>query len=558
MPLIRLPGEPSAHADGSLIELVDSQAYVDLGFQHDPGRAASGLMLLRDDRQDEACWYRWWPLGNRDPSKNRRMGAYTLSIPALGVELNAYVRSSKLLSDQQYALMLEDIMRFSPVALWDHPQHQGGRARMTAREDALHDKKSAAVSLALRLQDELVIARSALLSLRWELAPSRPDRPATTDRYRHDFDVNENRALLAWARLRLGQVCETLRECNRAFEIIRGEEQTALRLGATDSQQLHEDLRALEEMCASLRTTAAGIQQVQTFLSAKGVSASPWIVTPSVTRNPHVAPLVTKMSTMSQVPYGAELHKARLSVLAQRQTSYLYELWVALAVPKLLERMGFVLSQRPIVNMGESHPADSLALPYRIVWDLERDDLTIRWHYYPRVAILDPDTLPEPTRSLHLAPADRIAEVARLSERREDFITWGTTNSPDYILQLETGENTSFVVADATCADARVDEAKGLKNKMLDIRSKYAQKILWIDRRGLATPCSAAASFAVCPLIPDEFKAALQARSGEVQVLALELSPWLLDPPAEVLARFESIIASLEWFCRRTERRPHP
>lgn len=556
MPLIRLPGGPSSSADGSLIELIDSQAYVDLGFPHDPGRSVSGLERLLDDHQDDACWYRWWPLGGRDPSKNRRMGAYTLSLPALGVELKTYIRSSKILSEQQHARMLEDIMHFSPVALWDDPRREGGRARVTARDDARRDKKSAAVSLALRLRDELVIARRALLSLPWELAPSRPDRPGATDRHRHDFDVNENRALLAWSCTRLDQVRETLSECNRAFEIIRGEEQTALRLGATDTQQIHDDLRALEEMCASLRTAATGVQQVHALLKAKGVSASPWIVTPSVTRNPHVAPLVTRISSPSQVPYGAELHRARLSLLAQRVTSYLYELWVALAVPKLLERLGFVQSRPPIVNMGESHPAESLALPYRIVWDLARDDLSIRWHYCPRVGILDPDALPEPTRSLHLAPTDRLAEVARLSERRDDFVIWGTTNTPDYILQLETGGTSAFVVADATCTDVRLDNAKGLKHKMLEIRSKYAQKILWIDRRGFPTPCSAAASFAACPLIPDEFMAPLQARSGEIQILALELAPWLLDPPAEVLTRLESIIASLAWSCRRFESPP--
>lgn len=47
--------------------------------------------------------------------------------------------------------------------------------------------------------------------------------------------------------------------------------------------------------------------------------------------------------------------------------------------------------------------------------------------------------------------------------------------------------------------------------------------------------------------------ATFQARLGEIQTLALELAPWLLDPPAELLARLESIIASLVWFCRRAE-----
>ena len=69
----------------------------------------------------------------------------------------------------------------------------------------------------------------------------------------------------------------------------------------------------------------------------------------------------------------------------------------------------------------------------------------------------------------------------------------------------------------------------------------------------LAAAFCAAASFAVCPLIPDEFMAPLQVRSGEIQILAFELTPWLLDPPAEVLTRLESIIASLAWSCRRSE-----
>jgi len=549
MLIARTPDGQTAPIDGSTFELVDSQAYIDIGFASDPGRSASGLEWLRGDEQNGLFWYRWWPLGGRDPSKSRRMGAYSLTIPSSQATVTAYIRSAKIFSEEQYLRMLQEIMDFSSVAVWDSADERG-RVRVESRAGAPYDGKSAAVSLVSRIKDELRVARAGLPSLPWELAPGLPGQHITDGGYRKDFDISENRALLSWSHSRLDQLRTTLTECQHALEFIRHEEETARQLGSAEpAPSVLSDRKALDTICSALQDLAAEVQRVHLHLRAKGVSVSCWLVTPSVTRNPHVAPLIQEIRAQSQTPYSSELHTARLSILAQRLTSSLYELWAALAVAKILDHMGFTQCRQPVVNTGIARQIDSLVLPHRIMWEFERDDLKVRWYFCPHVAILDPGSLPEPTRSLRLAPRDRLAEVARLGEFRDVFVTPVTTNTPDYIIQIEIGGSTAFAVADATYSDAHQDGGGALRSKGKKIRTKYAQKILWINRVGLATACSEPASFAISPVVPSENSTPPPSSD---EVFAIELAPWDHTPPPQALAGLSSVINSLEWICRRT------
>lgn len=447
MPIIRLPEGAPQDYDDSTIELTDDRPFIDIGLAAQPSREhAIGLEKLPDDHQDDLLWYRWYVLGSKDPSRIRKTGAFSLELRGQGSILRAYLFSARVLTREQHQRMLADIERFSPSALWDHPEQQAGRLLVEPDGAARTDRKTEVVSLVARLAEEAAIAESALLGLAWELAPPRPGAPhlATRDHGRY-FDLNENRAILHWARRRLRDIEQSAAACAAALAAMQTEAET-LRTLSSDRAREHlqhvtQDISAIEKIHASLRAAGSRVMRIHRQLRERGVSDAPWQVTPSITRNPYIAPLVGRSAEAPQRIHNAEVKATRLSLLAQRLSCRIYEVWVALAVAQLLTAIGCAESEPPQINFSSEIDA---------------------------------------------------------------------------------------------------------------IRTKYAQKILWIDEAGRSTHCSLAPSFAICPNVPEELKASIRKHASEYQVLALELAPWSAAPPPAALELIASILATLEWSCRRS------
>lgn len=512
-------------------------------------------------------YWKWSPWG--DPSDadgfalNRRIGLFKARMATpLQVDLQAYIHSARLLTTSQSMQLIRAISDQFPGAIWDYlDANQDSLARPRASTDATtRSPRRQSMSLLARIEDELRAARTIAEKPAWELAPSHPSRtavPGQPTRGR-DFDIPENRVVVAWARMRLTQIESLLRQIavamarlDAAFgEDMRILNDRAAAGGWTPESDILDDLRRLPTLRDRLRARRPAIDHVLRSLLACGVGER-WWMTPAIRRNPALVLLAGAQARPFLDESCSELRDVGLALLPLRTTSRLYELWAAIAVARVLQNLGFHPTSPPVVNDHDAQ-TDIVELPHRIEWSFARDDTLLRWYFSPPVTTLTGE-LPESEANLLLTRQERT--LCRVGPRAlvDTYVTGLQTNNPDYIVRVERRGQTAFAVGDAIFADPLYPS--GIKDKLGKVAGEYADNILYLDSHGHPRTCHLGSSFVFIPCAPANASDP-ERTAAERQIVLLPLAPGPDGPPGpDAVQRIKQIVDTLGWLCDHPDLR---
>lgn len=508
-------------------------------------------------------YWKWSPWGDPNTNDgdsfalNRRIGLFKARMATpLQVDLQAYIHSARLLTTSQSMQLIRTISDQFPGAIWDYlDTNQDSLARPYVNTDATtRSPRRQSMSLLARIKEELQAARNIAAKPAWELAPSHPSRtavPGQPTRGR-DFDIPENRVVVAWARMRLTQIESLLRQIDVAMarlDAAFGEDMRILneRAAAADwtpESDILDDLRRLPTLRDRLRAQRPAIDHVLRSLVAHGVGER-WSMTPAIRRNPALVRLAGAQARPFLDESCSELRDVGLALLPLRTTSRLYELWAALAVARALQDLGFRPTSPPVVNEHNTH-ADIVELPHRVEWSFARDDTLLHWSFSPPVTTLAGE-LPASEANLLLTRQERT--LCRVGPRAlvDTYVTGLHTNNPDYIMRIERQGRTAFAVGDAIFADPNFP--KGIRSKLGKVAGEYADNILYLDTHGRPRTCHLGSSFVFIPRAPEN-SSDLERSAAERQIVLLPLAPGPDgDPGADAMHRIRQIVETLSWLC---------
>lgn len=516
------------------------------GLIPEPRRPLAGHWARNDDRRLVGNWWLWRPLGaSKDTARTRRCGRYELAFASpTDRRLRILLFSQRVLEEDEYDRMIEEIEAAFPGGVWDAPEHSPSRGgyRVTPRVG-----RRAASSLLRAVEEELAAARRIVRRPAWDLAPPLPGRPAQPGSGPpRTFDVVENRIALSWAHRRARQ----LRECGALVSgtitaLQEFVDSVASARGVVPieawvtTQQGH--LRRLKALARSLADTTHAVRRVASALAELDVHGD-WAMTPAVRRKPDPHRLA---AAHLDDEIWAEVRAAREALAPFLTTASLFELWAALEQVRGIEALGFVLVGPPavIAAAGEALPG----VPTRAQWTFRRDDAELR-------LFLMPTTRRFSTRlaathgwaGADLSCLDAVAVNAVEHGHRSLFVGFGEAIEPDYAMVLARGGREAACVGDALLSDTTLDSALGsIREKVSKIRRTYARKIGWIDARGRLCICVPTASYAV---IPRRFDGDLGLADEEQELRILVMAPYANEARRdEARASLGRLLASLEW-----------
>lgn len=507
-------------------------------------------------------WWSWSPWG--DPSefaRDRRIGLFVLRLEApIQITIRAFMHSGRLLSAAQGMQILHTISQQFPGAIWSElgPTAEG-LARPLARIDPrMRSPRHQAASLLKDVELELRAASAAVAVPRWEIAPCRhlshQPVPGQANRYR-DYDIPENRVVVAWARMRQNQIQAILRQLEAGME----------RLVAA----FGEDLRLMRERCAAsgrdrepesdLLDDAARLPVLRDLLLAQRPAldriirslvnrnvGGAWSMTPAIRRNPCLALLARAQARPFLDESCSELRDLGLALLPLRTTSRLYELWAALALAKVLEELGF-RQDVPIRINGQGIHEGLFELPHRIEWTLSRGNTRLHWSFAPAVTTLDGSLHPNLDRLL-LTKQQRALYHAQARQMADTYVTCLKTNSPDYILRVERQGRTAFAVGDAVFGDP--NHPSGIAKKLGKVASEYANNIFYVDGGNFPWACSLGCSFVLVPSAVEDL--GVRKVATERQVVLLPFAPELDGRPSDAAVQcVGQVVDTLAWLCEQ-------
>lgn len=512
-------------------------------------------------------WWSWSPWGARDDfALNRRIGMFELQLESpTRIVIRAFMHSARILSAVQGMQMVRTISDQFPGAIWSE---LGPATDTLARPHAHADPgapspRRQTASLLKAIEIELRAARAAASTPVWELAPAHPSRqpiPGQPTRGR-DYDLPENRVVVAWARMRQSQIQALLQQIeaamnrlNRAFgEDMRLMKERGAARGKDKEPQsdLLDDAARLPVLRDRLIAQRPALDRVLRSLLVRGVGER-WSMTPAIRRNPGLALLAGAQARPFLDESCSELRDVGLALLPLRTTSRLYELWAALAVAQVLEKLGFSESATLQVNDHDARE-DLFELPHRIEWTFIRDDTRVYWSFSPSVTTLDGGLQPR-EEALLLTKQERSLCHAGYRQCVDTYITCLQTNNPDYILRVERQGRTAFAVGDAILGDPK--HTSGITNKLGKVAGEYAENIIYIDAYGRPRACHSGTSFVFIPCAPEDPEA-LEKTATERQIILLPLAPEPDGNPSPAATqRIKQIVDTLIWISDHPDLRP--
>lgn len=522
-------------------------------------------------------WWSWSPWGDPRNSKtfalNRRIGLFELQLETpSATSIRAFMHSGRLLSASQGMQIVRAISQQFPSAIWSElGTSTDSLARPHAHVDpAAPSPRRQTVSLLKTIELELRAARAAAATPAWELAPRHPSResaPGQPNRGR-DYDISENRVVVAWARMRQSQLQALLWQLESAMgrldaafaeDLRLMRERRAARERGRDrdrddkesESEVLDDADRLSVLRGRLLAQRPILDRIIRSLQARGIGER-WSMTPAIRRNPGLALLAGVQARPFLDESCSELRDVGLALLPLRTTSRLYELWAALAIAQVLETLGFRQSDTLQVNDHDAR-TNLFELPHRLAWTFTRDDIRLQWHFSPSVTTLDGGLQPREA-ALLLTKQERSLCLAHYRQLVDTYVTGLQTNNPDYIVRVERHGRTAFAVGDAVFADP--NHPSGMHSKVDKVAGEYASNIRYVDDHGNPFDCHQGSSFVLIPQAPAT-DAQVHQLAMKRQIVLLPLAPGPNGNPSSAATRqITQIVDTLIWLCDHPDLRP--
>lgn len=248
-------------------------------------------------------------------------------------------------------------------------------------------------------------------------------------------------------------------------------------------------LKELEEVEGLIAETERWLRLVAAHVVAN--DEIPEVVGLGVTRDPRRSILLRALRDRVDVASAAS---DRMSIVRERPTSALFEIWGCIALVHALEKLGWTVITPPKLD---SRHLGAISLQ-RSTWLLQHGAERMSVIYEPHVD--QPKVAGEGTG----VRRHRLQRALPLPETNELFCV-GKVPSPDYALILSTPNGHAFAVGDACASDLNYLISSTKQNELDNLRAKI-QKIAYDYGHfiGMRTPvgllrCSTSASFLLVP-----------------------------------------------------------
>lgn len=489
-------------------------------------------------------WF-WHPNGkNQKIALERRCGLHTLTLfRPRHIQLKVVVYSEKILTNDEYNRMIYEIESVFPAASWDQLRRHHSRAGTAG--SGLPRPGSSLIEL---VREELAVARRIERNVPWELSPRHPSQPPVPGSPSHqaNYDVQENRVVVGWARLRRAELLarrpvinDTAKNLENHVEEVT---QTAGPTRINKWREKHkEHIEYLRGLIAECNVLVATLTQVERRFLARGIRPT-WKMSPSIRRKPDPFRLACAQSYTTL--YSPSLLGTISPVLPLRPTSFLYEIWAGIEIVRSIQKMGFELAGPPTVHASSAvNPESPLSgLPLRASWTLLRKNTCIEFELGPTPR----PCLPDQVSGLRLPSRERAA--AHLAGRNPGLFIAGDLMTPDYAIKVTTPYGVAVCVGDARYSDPEHKRSSGaLREKLQKIASTYASRIGWLGHSGKVTMCVESTCFAV---VPRKVSVELHPNSAASEVALLVLAPGENEHRQRSLIEIKKIVETLEWWAQ--------